>query len=63
MNQDNLARRIESSNEAARIRAISVPARPALRVIEGSAPLVRLHRRKPFRVEFRDSGYRRFGVR
>lgn len=63
MNQANLARRIESSNQAARVRAISVPARPALRAIEGSAAVVRPRRRKPFRLEFRDSGYRRFRVR
>lgn len=60
MNQANLARRIESSNEAARVRAISVP---ALRAVEGSAAVVRPRRRKPFRLEFRDSGYRRFRVR
>jgi len=63
MNEANLARRIESADEPISVRAISVPAQPALRVIQGRAPLARLRRRKPFRLEFFDSGYRPFRVR
>jgi hypothetical protein len=63
MNEDNLARRIDSSGERVAARASSVPARPALRIVQGTAPVVRLRRRKPFRLEFPDSGYRPFRVR
>jgi len=63
MNEANLARQVESSDEPDRVRAISVPLRPALRVVQRAAPVVRLRRRKPFRLEFLDSGYRPFRVR
>jgi len=63
MNEANLAYQVEGGDEPVRVRAISVPARPTLRIVQGTAPVVRLRRRKPFRLEFPESGYRPFRVR
>lgn len=63
MNEVNRVHQTDNGGKAVRVRAISTAARPAPRVLQGSGPAVGRRRRKPFRLELFDSGYRRFRVR